>query len=309
MIRYLCLTLIIIFFLPLTGCIRHDESSGGTVFFRVTRDFGREEIFAKELEVAPGESALQALQRHVNVSTGYGGRFITSIEGIASSTKEKYREDWFFYANGITAAVGGADYYPLDGDIIWWDYHSWGDMYFTPGVTGAFPQPFVNGYRGQNPGTFILATDSSSGAAAKMQAFFLELGTDKVEIREYNEKDLLDPPGIIMVIALWSELDATPYWDGLQKNREKTGWFAELSRDGFSALDITGKQRETYRDNVSAILATGSGLGDPRPVWLLTALDAASLERTVRFLVEGRLQLGGTFGILFDGEKIINIPR
>lgn len=291
----------------LTACGGSEESSGGQVFFRVTRDFGRQELFAGQVHVTPGESALEALQRHLKVQTGHGGRFVTSIEGLASTAKGNLNYDWFFYANGITASVGGGDYYPREGDVIWWDYRAWGDSFFTPAVTGAFPQPFINGYRGNNPGTAILYTDAGREGAEKLRDYLHEIGVGEVRTEAYGEYDLANPKEILMVIALWPELADEPFWQGMVDNREKIGWFARLDTSGFTATGLTEEQ-EVYGSSAGVILASGSGLGDATPLWLLTALDEVSLNKTADLLVENPQSLQGTYGVLITDGGIIRLP-
>jgi hypothetical protein len=292
-----------------SGCGSKDNNpSGGSVLFQVTRDFGRVEIFSDWVEVAPGESALEVLQKHLNVQTEHGGRFVTAIAGLSSQAAGKYRDDWFFYTNGITAAVGGADYYPREGDIIWWDYHPWGDLYFTPAVTGAFPQPFISGYRGHNPGTVILTTPAGQKSAVLLKNYLVEAGVAQVAVKAYDTDHVKDPREITIVIALWPELFEDPFWQGMQANRQKIGWFARLDPSGFTALDLLEEQEETYSHQVGAILTSGSGLGDATPLWLITSLDEASLENTVAIFLKDPKLLQGTFGVLITGAEVIALP-
>lgn len=295
--------------LCLAGCTDKTEGpSGGSVLFRVTQDFGREEIFSAFIDVSPGQSALEALQKHLDVQTEYGGRFVAAIQGLASNAGGQHRDDWFFYTNGITAAVGGADYYPREGDVIWWDYHPWGDLYFTPAVTGAFPQPFVSGYRGSNPGTVILATPAAQKPAAQLKEYLEEAGVDQITIKPYDADQLKNPREITIVMALWPELAEESYWQGMQENRQKIGWFARLDPEGFTALDLLEEREETYSRPVSAILTAGSGLGDGTPIWLITSLDENSLENTINFLLKDPDLLTGSFGVLISGTKVIPLP-
>lgn len=304
------LVTIICFALSLTACGSPErEASGGQVYIQVTRDFGRQVFFADRIDVSPGESALEALQRHLDVQTEYGGRFVSAIEGLASTAEGGFRYDWFFYANGITASVGAGDYYPREGDVVWWDYHAWGDLFFTPAVTGAFPQPFVSGYRGNNPGTLILYTPPGREAAARIQQYLGQAGAREVKTRPYGDYNLADPQEIVMVIALWSELAGEPFWQGMLDNREKVGWFALLDNTAFTAVGLKGEEEAVYRAPVGAILVSGSGLGDPFPLWLITALDEDSLNRTAGLLVTDPQSLGRTFGVLVTEEDVIRLPR
>ena len=90
---------------------------------------------------------MQALRSEADVDTGFGGRFVQSIEGVAGDADAK--RDWFYFVNGIEADRGAAEYRLRPGDVLWWDYRSWaGDDMREPVVVGAFPEPFLHGYDG-----------------------------------------------------------------------------------------------------------------------------------------------------------------
>ena len=58
------------------------------------------------------------------MKTRYGGRFVQSIDGLAGSGAGGFA-DWFYFVNGIEAAVGAADYELSPGDVVQWDYRNW----------------------------------------------------------------------------------------------------------------------------------------------------------------------------------------
>ncbi len=300
--------ILMIFIFAASGC-HSGTATGGKVKFLVTRDFGTTLLFDEEVEVDPGQAVLDVLQAELKVETGYGGRFVTGIEGLLNSVQGQTRHDWFFYANGIITAVSAADYYPLDGDVLWWDYHLWNEGYFTPAVTGAFPQPFINGYMGKNPGTVILAGENCFEPAREMESFLKEAGVKKIEIKPYEEALVSHPDGITLVIACWDELAQSSYWTDIQANRSKAGWFAELKPQGFFAYDLDGQIKESSGKSDGAVLATAAGLGDARPIWLITALDLPSLETTLQTLMNDPESIAGTFGLLIKEGKIVRLPN
>lgn len=288
---------------------KQEEPTGGTVSLRVTKEFGREVLLSTEVELPPETSALQALKQEIEVETDYGGEFISSIKGLDSKTGNNHLQDWFFYANGITANVGAGEYYPREGDILWWDYHAWEEGQITPSVTGAFPQPFINGYRGDKSKTEIFFTKSGKEPAKKVQEFLLDEGAEHVNKEDYREANLVDPQGITLVIALWDEIKEDEYWDELQKHRERTGWFARLSTENFTSLDFRGNKIQQYHQSTGAILVTGSGLGDPHPIWLVTAMDNESLNNAVNLLTNNPCKLENTFGVLVKPDEVVKLPR
>jgi Domain of unknown function (DUF4430) len=143
--------------LVLAGCGGEDGGRGGAygsgsagsvdggATLWVTRDSGSEVLLTAR---APsGDSVLQALDRHTDVETRYGGRFVQSVDGLAGSLDEQ--RDWFFFVNGIEPGVGSAEIELADGDVAWWDYRDWSRQMEAPVVVGAFPEPFAHGWRGQ----------------------------------------------------------------------------------------------------------------------------------------------------------------
>ena len=128
----------------LAGC--GGSSDGGEATLWVTRDRGAEVLV--ETTVPSGVTAMQALRSEADVDTGYGGRFVESIEGVAGDADEQ--RDWFYFVNGIEADRGAAEYRLRPGDVLWWDYRSWaGEDMREPVVVGAFPEPFLHGYDGK----------------------------------------------------------------------------------------------------------------------------------------------------------------
>jgi len=122
------------------------SSEGGEATLWVTRDRGAEVLVSAS--VPAGLTAMRALRKEADVETGYGGRFVQSIEGLAGDAG--VRRDWFYFVNGVEADRGAAEYRLRAGDVLWWDYRSWADADMRePVVVGAFPEPFLHGYDGR----------------------------------------------------------------------------------------------------------------------------------------------------------------
>ena len=127
----------------LTGCGQERAGSGSASLW-VTRDRGATVLLVKT--VPAGLTAMQALDRELDVDTAYGGRFVQSIDGVEGDVSKQ--RDWFWFLNGIESDVSAADYRLRPGDVEGWDYRSWGDEMREPVVIGAFPEPFLHGYGG-----------------------------------------------------------------------------------------------------------------------------------------------------------------
>ena len=78
------------------------------------------------------------------LTTGYGGRYVTAIDGQAGDGTR----DWIFWINGIESAVGGADVEVAAGDRVWWDLHRWNGRVNVPAVVAEWPLPLTRGLDG-----------------------------------------------------------------------------------------------------------------------------------------------------------------
>jgi Domain of unknown function (DUF4430) len=127
------------------GATPSAERSGETAALWVTRDRGAEVLV--EERVPAGLDAIDALERHAEVETRYGGRFVQSVNGLDGSLER--RQDWFYFLNGIEPGLGGAEIELRPGDVLWWDFRAWSGDMAQPIVVGAFPEPFVHGWNGK----------------------------------------------------------------------------------------------------------------------------------------------------------------
>ena len=109
----------------------------------VTRDRGQHVLLVAR--VPSGLTAMQALDRKARLETAYGGRFVVAIDGLAGAPQR----DWFYFVDGVPPSRSAAEVRLHDGDVLWWDYRSWGRRFRAPVVVGAFPEPFVHGFGGR----------------------------------------------------------------------------------------------------------------------------------------------------------------
>ena len=120
----------------LTGC-GGERAGSGSASLWVTRDRGATVLLVRT--VPAGLTAMQALDRELDIDTSYGGRFVQSIDGVEGDVSKQ--RDWFWFLNGIEADRSAADYRLRPGDVEWWDFRSWEDEMREPVVVGAFPEP------------------------------------------------------------------------------------------------------------------------------------------------------------------------
>jgi hypothetical protein len=149
--------------LALTGC-GEERAGSGTASLWVTKDRGGDVVYTGE--VPAGISALEALDRELDVETSYGGRFVQAIDGVEGSLSAQ--RDWFWYVNGLEGATSAAEYRLRSGDVLWWDYRSWAEQMSVPVVVGAFPEPFVHGFEGDVPAAVVVGESPAAGKLARL---------------------------------------------------------------------------------------------------------------------------------------------
>jgi hypothetical protein len=159
-VRALVLVLAVV---ALSGCGGED---GGKATLWITRDRGAHVILQRS--VPSGLTAMQALDRMIEIKTRYSGRYVESIDGIEGSIAA--RSDWFYFINGYEADRSAAEYRLRDGDVEWWDFRSWRTRMREPVVVGAFPEPFLHGYGGSRLPARVVFTVAAQRAVAKQLA-------------------------------------------------------------------------------------------------------------------------------------------
>ena len=143
-----------------------EEREGGATL-RVTRDFGHELLAtASEDRVREDQTVMRFLESQRDVETRYGGKFVQSIDGLAGSGPVG-REDWFYFVNGIEANVGAADFELSPHDVVQWDHRDWRAAMHIPAIVGAFPEPFLHGYRGKRLPVRVECEDEESAACTR----------------------------------------------------------------------------------------------------------------------------------------------
>lgn len=149
--------------LALAGC-GEERTGSGTASLWVTRDRGAEVIHTGS--VPAGISALEAVDRELDVETRYGGRFVQSIAGVDGSLADQ--RDWFWYVNGLEGDTSAAEYRLRPGEVLWWDYRSWATQMQVSVVVGAFPEPFLHGLGGDVPPAVVVGRSPVAGKLARV---------------------------------------------------------------------------------------------------------------------------------------------
>jgi len=162
----------------LAGCggPARDDRAGeeGTATLWVTRDRGAELIL--ETDVEAGQTLMRALAAEARIETGYGGRFLRSVNGLEGSLDRQ--QDWFWFVNGYEGDRSAAEYRLRDGDVAWWDYRAWEAEGEARVVVGAFPDPFLHGYEGRTRQAVVRFEGSQTRRVARLATL---IGADSVE--------------------------------------------------------------------------------------------------------------------------------
>lgn len=276
----------------------------------VTNNYGRHKIFQKEVPINVGETVLDLMQRNLQVETAYGGGFVTSINGIRSGFTEtgskKEKKDWFFYVNGVLMDRGVADYELKGGETVWCDYHDWGGSCFTPALVGAFPEPFVCGYDHSTQEVDLMLVGDRGDAADKLTRCLSQRG---VKVRKVLKPEIISKrhnPTIL--VGLGTDLLSCNGVQDLFDHANRTGIFCQWKEGKLVALDSQGQKVTSYGSGCGSIVATGTGMGDVAPLWIIAGVDQEGLERAIALLDSKVNSLAGSFNIIVTPQRIVSLP-
>jgi Domain of unknown function (DUF4430) len=260
------------------------ESDSGGAALAVTRDFGARVLVHERTDEVPGaETAMRFLQRHAEVETGYGGRFVEAIDGIRSGSRRGQQRDWFYYVNGIEAGKGAAEQDLHGGDSVWWDYRDWSAAMRVPAVVGSFPEPFLHGAEGKR---YPVRIDCAQDAGDQCDAVADALGRAGVET---NIAGFGSPSGeelLRVVVGEWDDVRRDNAIGRIEDGPAQSGVFARVHRgDSGYRIDVLDAQ-----GRVAATLGRGSGIvaatrfENDQPTWAVSGTDAAGVDRAIRLL-------------------------
>jgi len=289
----------------------HDKQQQVSIL--ITTHFGTKVIADKFLPFKSGASIMDILLENFDIETAYGGGFVNGINGIRSGYTKKLgnknqKMDWFYYVNGVQANVGCLEYLPQPDDIIWWDYHDWDHAMFVPAVIGCYPEPFLNGYEHKTKGTLIMYQQGYKAIAEKIGANLKALGARNVELENLNSRKILARDVPTLVVGVWNHIGQDLNIKRIMENKSKTGIYLDLSTAGFTALNPKRERGQSFTEHPGAIFATGTGSGDDAPLWIVTGMDDAGLNSAVNVLTEERSKIKGSFGVVIEGKRVVNVP-
>jgi Domain of unknown function (DUF4430) len=288
--------------LALAGCGLGAGRGTSDVTLTVTRDFGAQPVASVTQQHVPGsETVMRMLERSFRVTTGYGGGFVESINGLSGTSA---RRDWFYYVNGIEAPLGAARTSVHKGDRIWWDLHDWSATESVPAVVGSFPEPFVHGVGGRRyPTTLACAPDV--GAACKRVA--AELGRIGVPIATALLGVASGTDSIDVVVGTWRDLTGEVVSDLIDHGPGSSGVYARFAGPGGSALQLlspTGRVVRTLGGGAGLIAAMAQS--SAAPTWVITGTDPAGVSAAATALTPARLH--DRFALAVQGASDLPVP-
>jgi hypothetical protein len=258
----------------------------------VSRDFGAEVL--RDVVVPAGDKtdALRVLAENAEVDTGYGGQFVSGIDGIASTFgggDAAAAADWFYWVDGVMGDVGAADWKLEGGETVWWDFHRWADAMIVPAALHAFPRPYAGG------ALEVTAAAEVDGLADWAAANGLELAATRTLGRQ--------KPGGGLVLATAADVAGAP-------------WLMELldpSRLGIEMLRVDAQHlRVVAPDGSDGPAAGGAALAvvnpdDPeRPYLVVLGATAADLEAFVARLTPD--SLNASVAVAQVDDAIVHLP-
>lgn len=281
------------------------ERSGGAEL-RVTRDFGRERLYAATRDrVREGDTVLRFLQSERRVETAYGGGFVQSIDGLAGAGSSGQR-DWFYFVNGLEASVGAAERRLSEGDVVQWDLRRWEAAMSVPAIVGAYPEPLLSGIEGDRLPVRIECAEDRGRACTEVERRLREAGVTASVGRfgGLGGENLLR-----VVVAPWPLARRVRAASALEKGPEASGVFARFGRGGrrLELLDATGRVARTAPPGTGLVAATA--VEGQQRVWLVTGGDEAGVERAAASLDRATLRDRFAVAALPEGPEALPLAE
>ncbi|MHB8894689.1 MAG: DUF4430 domain-containing protein [Candidatus Geothermincolia bacterium] len=300
-------------FVGLRGCTampwNSKAASGGMVSVSITQDFGRRIVKTGQVRPRSGATAMDLLKEIATVRTEYGGGFVSSIDGLSSTAEPGSRKDWFYYVNGILSGEGSGQFVVRAGDRVWWDLHDWSAGSFMAAVTGSYPQPFSRGYSKEPQKTTAVYGDGMESLARDTGKHLSAGGADVIYSGDARgfQKGAAGPSIVFMTVK---EAEGTRWVTRSLGPPGKPGSLLSIEGGRLVALDKAGNPSPAPSELEAAVIATGTGMGDACPVWLVLCDGeaGAALARQVLVTRPGQLEL--KVGVAMDSSgRTYPLPR
>ena len=282
-------------------------SAGSGAELAVTRDYGHRLLDdARVAHVHQSDTVMRFVEATHRVTTRYGGGFVQSIDGLAGDRAAQ--RDWFFYVNGIESSLGAADFNLSGGDRVQWDYHPWRATMRIPAIVGAYPEPFVHGYRGrrlparvecERPGSAacrdVLRRLQSAGVTATAAGFGSTTGSQLARV----------------LVGRWSAVRRLGVATPLSQGPASSGVFARFT-GGAGGRGQVRLELLATNGRVARVAPPGTGLvaaratEDQAATWLVTGVDDRGVQRAASALSQSTLRFA--FAVVATPTGIVRLP-
>lgn len=285
--------------LAAVGCGLGPGEEVGTVELTVSRDFGAETLLEESLPARESDTVMRLLEGAAEIETRYGGRFVSSIDGVAEGRSGGRPHDWFYFVDGVLSPVGAAERLLRGGERVWWDHRDWSATGRVPAVVGSWPAPFVDGYEGRR---HPVALECKGGGAACAEVRGA-LEAEGVELAGGS------PRGAIrLLVGPWERLRGDPAAALIGRGPAESGVYADFAeRDGayvLRGLDPAGDPVRELGPGAGLVAATRR-LEAP-PVWVVTGPTAAGVAAAAKLLDEAALR--DHYALATEGGSELPLP-
>jgi hypothetical protein len=296
--------------LAAAGCGLGPGADVGSVELTVTREFGTVPMLRDSVGAKESDTVMRVLEGSADITTRYGGGYVSSIEGVAEAQRGGDPYDWFFYLDGIESPVGAADRKVAGGERIWWDYRDWAATNQVQAVVGSWPAPFT-GVGGRQLPVRVDCEGGGEACAAVRRA----LGREGVKLASAGSGEALR-----VLVGPWARLRRDETARQIEAGPARSGVFADFERgvrplDGYApkrtnadwglvGLDQDGNPARRFGPGAGLIAAT-SRLGG-LPVWVVTGGTPAAVKAAAAALDARHLR--DHYAVAIEDGKAIPLP-
>jgi hypothetical protein len=291
----------------IAGCGLGAGPGTGGVSLTVTSNFGTHKVAAVSATHVPGsETVMRMLERHLQITTRYGGGFVESINGQTGTSSQR---DWFYYVNGVEAPKGAAATAVHRDDRIWFDLHDWQATDSIPAVVGSFPEPFTNGIGGKR---YPVTIECGSNVGSACKRVTNELSGDGVPVASQLIGTGSGPDTLGVVVATWKELSSEVAASLIEHGPGASGVYARFSGPSGSSLQLLDPAGHVVRTlGAGAGLVAATADTSSVPTWLVTGTDPAGVRAAAQSFDEQALHDhfalavagGASYPVPLDGSQ------
>ncbi len=284
----------------------NDNQEEKWIHLVISKDFGREIIFNKEVSIGDNDSIMKVLSNHLEIETKFNGTFVNGINGMVSTfdVKNGQQLDWFYYVNGISADVGANDYFLRSQDCVWWDYHEWGKGLNISSVIGQFPEPFVNGYQQHPKEVNILSTGNHYYGIDQ----YFEEENIAFHISVFESYDFEKAKTPTIVIMKTEDIEKNNFIKEINANYDKAGLFGQVNKNDIKLYNHLKEERTAINKNGALVQSFAVGLGNHNPLWLIVGHDEMAIQYAVDVLVKETDSIQWMNSFAVNDKMIIRLP-